>query len=187
MKSNTRKLVLNSLLLAMGLLLHQLTPAIGLPMQPDMALIMLFVIMVINKDDYKTSLVAGIVTGLFTALTTKFPVGQVPNILDKIITTNIVYVLMYIMYRFPVIKRLSNKKQNLVVSTVILPLGTLISGTVFLGSAQILVGLPGSFITLFLVAVAPAIIINLVVGLFIFKIVDMSISRVNYQSTSRNK
>ena len=94
---------------------------------------------------------------------------------------------MYIMYRFPVIKKLSNKKQNLVVSTVILPLGTLISGTVFLGSAQILAGLPGSFITLFLAAVAPAIIINLVVGLFIFKIVDMSVSRVNYQSTSRNK
>ena len=46
MKITTKKLVLNSLLLALGLLLHQLTPALGLPIQPDMALAMLFTIMI---------------------------------------------------------------------------------------------------------------------------------------------
>ena len=40
MRTNTKKLTLNALLLAIGLLLHQLTPAMGLPMQPDMSLIM---------------------------------------------------------------------------------------------------------------------------------------------------
>lgn len=181
MKTNTRKLALNSILLAMGLLLHQITPALGLPMQPDMALIMLFTIMILNKEDYKICLVAGIVTGIFTALTTKFPAGQVPNMIDKVITVNLIYVIIYILYKLPFIKKLKNKKKDLIVVSVILPIGTLLSGCTFLLSAQILVGLPGSFEALFLVAVAPAIIINLVVGLFLFKIVNTSISRSGYE------
>ena len=94
MKSNSKKIALNSLLLAIGLLLHQLTPVIGLPIQPDITLIMLFEIMIINREDYKTSLICGIVTGIFTALTTKFPGGQLPNIIDKVITTNIIYLVI---------------------------------------------------------------------------------------------
>lgn len=184
MKTNTRKLVLNSILLAMGLLLHQITPALGLPIQPDIALTMLFTIMILNKGDYKNCLVAGIVTGIFTALTTKFPAGQLPNIVDKVITVNLVYLIMISIYNLPFIKKLNNKKQDSIVLTIILPLGTLISGCVFLGSAQILVGLPGSFASLFIVAVAPAIIINTVVGMFLFKTVSMSVSRVSYKSTN---
>ena len=184
MKTNTRKLVLNSILLGMGLLLHQITPALGLPIQPDIALTMLFTIMILNKGDYKSSLVAGIATGIFTALTTKFPAGQLPNIVDKVITVNLVYFIMAIIYNLPFIKKLNNKKQDNIVLTIILPLGTLISGCVFLGSAQILVGLPGSFTSLFMVAVAPAIVINLVVGMFLFKTISISISRVSYESVN---
>lgn len=184
MKTNTRKLALNSILLAMGLLLHQITPALGLPMQPDMALIMLFTIMILNKEDYKTCLVAGIVTGIFTALTTKFPAGQVPNMIDKVITVNSIYMLMYILYKLPIIKNLKNKKQDLIMASVMLPIGTLLSGCTFLLSAQILVGLPGSFEALFLIAVAPAILINLLVGLFLFKIVNVSINRGGYQKVN---
>lgn len=177
MKTNTRKLVLNSILLAIGLLLHQLTPALGLPIQPDMALAMLFVIMVLNKDDYKTCLVAGIITGVFTALTTKFPAGQIPNIVDKTITVNIMFVFMYIVYRLPLIKKLTEKKKDTVVTTLLLPIGTLISGTSFLLSAKLIVGLPGSFMALFVVAVLPATVLNLVAGLFLFKVVKMTVSR----------
>ncbi|MBU5306397.1 tryptophan transporter [Clostridioides mangenotii] len=177
MKTNTRKLVLNSILLAIGLLLHQLTPALGLPIQPDMALAMLFVIMVLNKDDYKTCLVAGIITGVFTALTTKFPAGQIPNIVDKTITVNIMFVFMYIVYRLPLIKKLTEKKKDTVVTTLLLPIGTLISGTSFLLSAKLIVGLPGSFTALFVVAVLPATVLNLVAGLFLFKVVKMTVSR----------
>ena len=32
---NVKKMIINSLLLAIGAILHQLTPALGLPMQPD--------------------------------------------------------------------------------------------------------------------------------------------------------
>ena len=181
MKTNTRKLVLNSILLAMGLLLHQITPALGLPIQPDIALTMLFTIMILNKGDYKNCLVAGIVTGIFTALTTKFPAGQLPNIIDKTITVNLVYIIIIFIYNLPFIKNLNNKSQDIIVLGTILPIGTLISGCIFLGSAQILVGLPGSFASLFMVAVAPAIVINLVVGMFLFKTISISISRVSYK------
>ncbi|MGL5311733.1 MAG: tryptophan transporter [Peptostreptococcaceae bacterium] len=177
MRTNTRKLVLNSILLAMGLLLHQITPALGLPIQPDMALAMMFTIMIINKDDYKSCLLAGIVTGIFTALTTKFPGGQIPNVIDKVVTVNIVYFLMICMYNLPFIKKLNTKKQDTIVSAVILPIGTLISGSIFLLSALLLVGLPGSFTALFMVAVAPATIINLIAGMFLFKVVNLSINR----------
>ena len=43
-KINTRKMVLNSILLAIGLILHQITPALGLPMQPDFALLTMFIV-----------------------------------------------------------------------------------------------------------------------------------------------
>ena len=132
MKSNSKKIALNSLLLAIGLLLHQLTPVIGLPIQPDITLIMLFEIMIINREDYKTSLICGIVTGIFTALTTKFPGGQLPNIIDKTITTNIIYLVMFLLYKLQFIKKYSVKIQNIIVLTIILPIGTLISGVTFL-------------------------------------------------------
>ena len=98
-KMNTQKLVVNALLLAIGAMLHQLTPALGLPMQPDFALAMLFIIMILNKDDYKTSLVAGIITGIFTSMTTKFPGGQIPNVIDKIVTMNFAYSLIILIYK----------------------------------------------------------------------------------------
>ena len=153
MKSISKKIALNSLLLAIGLLLHQLTPVIGLPIQPDITLIMLFEIMIINREDYKTSLICGIVTGIFTALTTKFPGGQLPNIIDKVITTNIIYLVIFLLYKLQFIKKYSVKIQNIIVLTIILPIGTLISGVTFLTSALVIVGLPGSFEALFLIAV----------------------------------
>lgn len=180
MKITTKKLTLNSLLLALGLLLHQLTPALGLSIQPDIALAMLFSIMLLNKDDYKSCLVAGIVTGIFTAITTKFPGGQVPNILDKAITTNIIFIIMYFAYRIPFINKLKEDKQNLIIASIIFPLGTLISGIVFLLSAQFLVGLPNSFIALFMVAVLPAIFVNSIVGVLLYKIINLSLKRSNY-------
>ena len=91
---NTKKMVINALLLAIGAILHQITPALGLPMQPDFALAMLFIIMLINNNDYKTSLISAIITGVFTALTTKFPGGQLPNIIDKLITVNLMYIIL---------------------------------------------------------------------------------------------
>ena len=81
---NTRKMITNAILIAIGAILHQVTPLLGVPMQPDFALVMLFIIMIYNND-YKTTLICGLIIGIFTALTTKTPGGQIPNILDKFI------------------------------------------------------------------------------------------------------
>ncbi|MDZ7548204.1 tryptophan transporter, partial [Clostridium perfringens] len=72
---NVKRMMLNAILIAIGTLLHQITPALGLPMQPDFALAMLFIIIIINSD-YKSALISSIIIGVLTALTTKFPGGQ---------------------------------------------------------------------------------------------------------------
>ncbi|GKX66988.1 tryptophan transporter [Inconstantimicrobium mannanitabidum] len=166
---STKKIVINSLLLAIGAILHAVTPALGLPMQPDFSLTMLFIIIFINFGDYKTTLASGIITGVFTALTTKFPLGQVPNLIDKVVTANIIFFLVLLL------KPRMNK--NLAIG-IVMVIGTLISGSIFLESASILVGLPASFTLLFTTVVIPAIAINLVAGIILYKAIDISLSRV---------
>lgn len=181
-KSKTKKLVINAMLLAIGAVLHQITPALGLPMEPDMALAMLFTVMILNKGDYKTCLISGIITGIFTAMTTKFPGGQLPNIIDKFITINLAYITMMCILKIKAIGNLSDRKQNNILVYTILPVGTLISGTSFLLSAKLLVGLPALFTVLFTGVVLPATVINLITGIFLFKIVLISLNRVSYSN-----
>ena len=176
--TKTRQLTINAILLAIGAILHQITPAMGLPMQPDFSLIMLFIIMIINKNDYKTSIISGVITGIFTALTTKFPGGQLPNVIDKVVSVNIVCLMIFIISKIKVINNLADRKRGLTIAIIIFPIGTLVSGTVFLLSAQFIVGLPASFLALFLTVVVPSIAINMVVGLFLYKVIDLSLKRV---------
>ena len=67
---NTKKMATNAILIAIGAILHQVTPPFG--MQADFSLAMLFIIIVFNKD-YKTTLLCGIIMAVFAALTTKTP------------------------------------------------------------------------------------------------------------------
>ena len=75
---------------------------------------------------------------------------------------------------------LSNKRKKQIIAAVVFPVGTLISGTVFLLSAQFIVGLPAPFIALFLTVVLPATAINLLAGIFLYKIVEMSMKRIAF-------
>ncbi|WP_195237611.1 tryptophan transporter [Romboutsia sp. 1001285H_161024_C4] len=172
-----KKITTNSILLAIGLILHQITPTLGLPMQPDFALAMLFIVMMLNKDDYKTCVISAIVTGIFTALTTKFPGGQIPNLLDKVITANFIYLLMFMFYKIKLLDKFLKSKKESVLAMIILPFGTLVSGTIFLISAKAIVGLPAPFLPLFLTVVLPTCIINLFVGIFLYNIVNLSLKR----------
>ena len=183
MKMNTRKLVLNAVLLGIGLVLHQIEPAI-FGVKPDMTLIMLFTIMILNRDSYKTCLVCGIITGIFAAMTSSFPGGQVPNLIDKFITTNISFLIMMAMYKLPFMRKLAEKNQDFIVSNILMSLGTAISGFIFLTSAQILVGLPGNMNLnmLFAAVVLPAVGINLIVGVIVFKVIHITMNRVSFQS-----
>ena len=152
----TKQLVINSLLLAVGFILHYVTPAIGLPMQIDFSLITLILIINLNKNSFSTCLASGVATGIFAGLTTKFPLGFIPNIIDKIMTTIFVYLLIRLLDK----TTLHSKIKAIVVNAV----GTLVSGVVFLVSALLLVGLPAPFSVLFITVVIPAIVVNTVIG-----------------------
>ena len=160
----TKQLVTNSLLLAVGFLLHYVTPAIGLPMQIDFSLITLILIIAFNRNSFNTCLASGVATGIFAGLTTKFPMGLIPNIIDKIVTTIAVYLLIKLLDK----TALHSKIKAVITNAV----GTLVSGMVFLASALILVGLPAPFFILFTTVVIPAIAVNTIVGFLVSSICE---------------
>ena len=127
-----KSFVLSSLFLAIGFLLHQITPPFLFGMKPDFLLIMMF-ISIFLVDDHKLTTIVGIVSGILTAATTTFPGGQIPNLIDKIITCQVVYMLF---------KILKNRVNNNITIILVSFIGTFISGLVFLYSALIIVGLP---------------------------------------------
>ena len=155
----TKQLVTNALLLAVGFLLHYVTPAIGLPMQIDFSLITMILVITLNKNSFSTCVAGGIATGIFSGLTTKFPFGLVPNIIDKITTTIFVYLLVKLLDK----TTLHSRIKAIVVNAV----GTLVSGTIFLCSALLLVGLPTPISVLFVTVVIPAIVVNTIAGFII--------------------
>lgn len=170
---NLRKLTLASLFLAIGVLLHYTMPGLPGGMKPDTSLAMMFIAILVC-DDYKMATVIGFATGVLTALTTTFPAGQVPNIIDKIVTSQIIYFVIYLM---------KNRVPQPVKFFIISALGTLISGTVFLTSAQFLVGLPegATFALLFNVVVIPAAIANTVMVVVLGNIINIAIKRTSYK------
>jgi len=164
---NTKKMVTNAILIAIGAILHQLTPLLGVPMQPDLSLAILFIIIVYNKD-YKTTLVCGIIVGVFAALTTKTPGGQLPNIIDKFLTSNIMF-LVLVPFR--------EKISKLIQISILLPFGTALSGTLFLTALMTLGGLPiDKFSTLFYAVVLPTAGLNVVIGIVLFKVIEKTVS-----------
>lgn len=155
MKTTTKQIVINALLLAVGFLLHYVTPAIG-SMQIDFSLITMILVINLNKNSFSTCIASGIATGIFSGITSKFSMGLILNIIDKSVTTLIVYFLIKLLDK----TTLHNKIKAIVVNSV----GTLVSGVVFLGSALLLTGLPAPFFVLFTTIVIPAIAINTIVG-----------------------
>jgi len=171
--SSTNKIIITSLLLAIGVILHQITPPIFLGMRPDLLLVFMILSIILNKD-LKISFITGIVAGVLGALVTAFPGGQLPNIIDKIITSIVVFGL------YKSFSKCKNNNVNVNVKNIInSPLklasiyfiGTLISGSIFLVSALILFGLPASFLVLFSTIVIPTAVINCVIGFFIHKMI----------------
>ena len=152
----TKQLTTNAVLLAVGFILHYVTPTLGLPMQIDFSLITMILVINLNKNNLGTCIASGVVTGIFAGLTSKFPFGLVPNIVDKIMTTIFVYLLIRLLDK----TALNSKIKTIVVNAV----GTLVSGIVFLASALLLVGLPVPFSVLFTTVVIPAIAVNTVIG-----------------------
>ena len=164
MKTKTKQLVTNSLLLAVGFLLHYVTPAIGLPMQIDFSLITLILVINLNRNSFSTCIASGVATGIFSGITSKFPLGIIPNIIDKITTAIFVYLLIKLLDK----TALHSKIKAIVVNAV----GTLVSGIVFLASALLITGLPAPFFVLFVTVVVPAIVVNTVIGFIVSSICE---------------
>lgn len=159
-----KKLLVSSLLLAVGLMLHQITPPLLMGMKPDFLLSMMFIAILIS-DDYKLTLTIGLAAGILTAMTTTFPGGQFPNIIDKILTCNFIFILT---------KALGDRLGNGIKIIIISVLGTFFSGIVFLLSASYLVGLPAPFLALILTVVLPASLLNTVFTTVLFNAVTLA-------------
>ncbi|MCT4585433.1 MAG: tryptophan transporter [Peptostreptococcaceae bacterium] len=162
-----RKNILTALLLSIGFILHSIIPGILTGMKFDLLLSMIFVSIIINKD-LKNTIVAALLGGFLSAISTTFPGGQIPNMLDKIITCFVIYLIVKYL-----------KINNYFLSSIVGFIGTLVSGGVFLYSAKIIVGLPAPFSILFTSIVIPTAITNAIVTLFVYKAVASAIKVSN--------
>lgn len=160
---NTRVLVILSLLVGIGTVLHVVVPPILFGVKPDMLLSMMFLgILLFPKAKYVALL--AVITGIISALTTAAPGGQIANLIDKPITAACFFALFLVV-------------RNIIPATVTAPVltafGTMISGAVFLSAGLFILGLlEGGFIPLFLTIVLPAAVVNTIIMVVVYPIVQ---------------
>lgn len=155
-----RDLIFMSLLVGIGFVLHAVVPGFFFGMKPDIMLVMM-ILGIILYQNKKHVLVLSLLTGIITALTTTFPGGQLPNVIDKLGTGFLVLLLLLII-----------RKDTIIIASIVTFVGTLISGAIFLLSALIIAGLPVPFTVLFITVVFPTAIINTILMSFIYPIVS---------------
>ncbi len=155
----TKDLALAAILLAIGLVLHSLVPPIFGGVKPDF-LLATMVIAILSQPRLRNTLIIGAAAGLLAALTTGFPGGQIPNIIDKIASALLTLVLI----------KVTLSKHSMLVLGLISGVITLFSGLVFLTSALLIVGLPAPLSTLFVIVVIPTAIANALSGAILFKL-----------------
>lgn len=145
---NVKQLTQAAIFLAIGTLLHYVVPGIVGGMKPDFLLLMMFLAILLNLD-FKAALSVSVLAGIIAAMTTSFPGGQLPSILDKLISGILVYVLGANLAKIGPIKPAG--------VMVISALGTLVSGFIFTGSAMVIAGLPEglAFKTMIIAIVIP--------------------------------
>lgn len=134
-------------------------------MKFDLLLSFLFVALLISRD-LKSTILAALLAGFITAITTTFPGGQIANVVDKIVTSLAVYLMI----------KASDKYKFKQISTGIIAfIGTIISGTTFLFTALMLVGLPAPFPVLFAGIVIPTSVTNIFVTLIVYNAVNLAL------------
>lgn len=162
---NLRKNIIISLLLAIGYVLHQVVPGTIGNMKFDLMLSFIFVALLISRD-FKSTILTALLGGFITALTTTFPGGQIANVVDKLVTSIAVYLM---------IKLFDRMKFKQVTTGIIAFIGTIISGTTFLYTALVLVGLPAPFSVLFAGIVLPTAVTNIFVTLVVYNTAKLAI------------
>ncbi|WP_077367130.1 tryptophan transporter [Anaerosalibacter sp. Marseille-P3206] len=157
--------IITALLLTIGFILHQITPGILGGMKFDFLLSFIFISLLINRT-FNNAILTALLGGILSAMTTTFPGGQLPNIIDKLVTCLILFVI---------INSIKNLKLNSIVVSILSGLGTFISGTTFLLSALLITGLPIPFATLMLTVVLPTIFINGLGTAFLYEIIKRAL------------
>ncbi|PKR86674.1 tryptophan transporter [Heyndrickxia camelliae] len=165
---NTKNLVSMALLIGIGTVLHTIIPGIIFDMKPDMMLTMMFLGIMLFPEK-KNVLLLGVLTGIISGLTSSFPGGLVPNIIDKFITSFVFFGIYLV---------LSKKSYSVIKSIVLTVIGTIISGTVFLTSALLLVGLPGPFAVMYVTVLVGALL-NAVAMAILYPIVQTILRRTH--------
>ncbi|WP_338451334.1 tryptophan transporter [Niallia oryzisoli] len=163
----TKNLVALALLVGMGTVLHAVVPGFFLGMKPDMMLTMMFLGIVLFPDK-KSVLLLGLATGIISGLTTTFPGGLFPNIIDKFVTSFMFFALFLAFNKF---------NKSIISVAILTAVGTVISGIVFLGSAALIVGLPGPFAALFATVVLPAAAVNTIVMIVLYPVATSILKR----------
>ncbi|WP_079529335.1 tryptophan transporter [Halobacillus hunanensis] len=164
---NTRVLVMLSLLIGIGTVLHAIMPPFFLGMRPDMMLAMMFLgIMLFPKLPYV--LLLSVATGFISALTTTVPGGQIANLIDKPLTA-LTFFGLYIAL---------GKLLKKVTASVLTAIGTVVSGTIFLSCVLFVIGLmDASFTVMFATVVLPTAVVNTFVMTVIYPIAQRIMKR----------
>ncbi|WP_445478380.1 tryptophan transporter [Lysinibacillus irui] len=171
---NTKNLVLMALLVGVGAALYVVTPGMVNGMKPDFMLTMMFIGILLFptvKETFLLSLSTGVLSGLFTT----FPAGLVPNIIDKAVTGFVFLAALLIL------KKLAS---HFAVSAVLVGLGTILSGTVFLTVALFVfnANVGATFTMLFIGVVLPAVAFNVVAFAVIYPIVAKLVKRSKFNT-----
>ncbi len=162
---NLRKNIITALLIAIGFILRTIVPGTIGGMKFDLMLSVVFVSILINSE-FKNVILTALLGGMLAAMTTTFPGGQLPNVIDKLITCIAVFFMIKVTSKF---------KFSIITVGVIAFLGTIVSGTVFLLSALYISGLPAPFTVLFIGIVLPTSITNIFATIVIHKAVNIGI------------
>ncbi|SHH64116.1 tryptophan transporter [Clostridium grantii] len=166
MNKNFKKQITHSLLLAIGTIINIIMPGFLGGIKPDFILLILLMIILLDSD-YKTALLTGIVAGLLGALTTSFPGGQIPNLIDKIIISHLTFLCLIPLRKYNTV--------NNIKAIILCLLGTVVSGTVFLSTALILFGLPAPFKILLISVVLPTALVNAILSPILLNILSKSL------------
>ncbi len=166
-----RQYVITALLIAIGFVLHAIVPAFaGMKFDPVLAFMILAIFLHPNR---KNVLIAGLLAGFLSAMASTFPGGQIANIIDKPITAFAVYLLFKGTAKLP-----SDTLRTVLIGFI----GTVISGTVFLLTALLVVGLPAPFSALFFTVVLPTAALT---GPFLVVIAKASATAMRSLATPR--
>lgn len=157
----TKNLSLAAVLLALGTMLHFL-PGFVFGMKPDFLLVTMFIAICLNKKPGSVVAIS-LCAGALAAITTTFPGGQIPSILDKLVSGMTFYLMVQGM-----------KKPSSLTIGILTGINTVISGLVFLLSAFFLVGLPAgaSLGALALAVVLPTALISTFFGGLLYKLLE---------------